>query len=355
MAKPLPAWKNRIVGYGEESPDQLLANPANFRTHPRNQQDTLSGILSEVGVVQNVIVNKRTGYVVDGHLRISLAMREHQPTVPVTYVDLSEAEESLILATLDPISAMATADRDKLDELLRDVSTSDAAVMQMLSDLAEQEGVTEFASDSPEQVVTKDDAFDIWWPSDNEWGIPSLDITAQADHVARPFTRWGSSSRKNAMPGTYHFYTDDYKFMALWDDPTPVPNSGCKAAVEPNISTGSQSPKAAALFSVYQKRWMSRFWQEYGVPVIVDLNVHPDFRDINLLGVPRGWRSYATRGSDGLDWIEGDCKAAEFLAGTTDLTFVVYGGPKALAETCQQRGWLFVPEDAQVQEGRWNG
>ncbi len=141
MPKDSATWQNRIVGYGEEPPDQLLANPLNFRTHPKNQQDTLSGVLSEVGIVQNVLVNKRTGYVIDGHLRISLAMREHQPTVPVTYVDLTESEEALILATLDPISAMATADRDKLDELLREVSTSDAAVMQMLSDLAADNGV----------------------------------------------------------------------------------------------------------------------------------------------------------------------------------------------------------------------
>lgn len=149
MAKqPTAAWRNRIVGYGEESPDQLLAHPLNFRTHPKNQQDTLAGVLSEVGVVQNVIVNKRTGFVVDGHLRISLAMREHQPTVPVTYVDLDPSEEALILATLDPISAMATADRDKLDELLRDVSTGDAAVMQMLSDLAEQNDLDFTAPDT---------------------------------------------------------------------------------------------------------------------------------------------------------------------------------------------------------------
>lgn len=159
MAKqPTAAWKNRIVGYGEESPDQLLANPLNFRTHPKNQQDTLAGVLSEVGVVQNVIVNKRTGFVVDGHLRISLAMREHQPTVPVTYVDLSEAEEALILATLDPIAAMATADRDKLDELLRDVSTGDAAVMQMLSDLAADNG-----------IVPEFDAMEHWQ------GMPALE------------------------------------------------------------------------------------------------------------------------------------------------------------------------------------
>jgi DNA modification methylase len=139
-------WANRITRYGEEAPDQLLAHPLNFRTHPKHQQDALSGVLTDVGVVQNIIVNERTGHVVDGHLRISLAMRQNQPTVPVTYVDLSESEEALVLATLDPISALAGADRDKLDELLRDVSTGDAAVMQMLSDLAEDAGVIGFGA-----------------------------------------------------------------------------------------------------------------------------------------------------------------------------------------------------------------
>lgn len=137
-------WQNRITRYGKEAPDQLLAHPLNFRTHPKHQQDALSGVLGDVGVVQNVIVNERTGHVVDGHLRITLAMRQNQPTIPVTYVDLSPEEEALILATLDPISALAGADRDKLDQLLRDVSTDDAAVMQMLSDLAEDAGVIGF-------------------------------------------------------------------------------------------------------------------------------------------------------------------------------------------------------------------
>src|SRR5690606_4570024 len=56
-------WQNRIVGSGEEAPDQLLANPANWRIHPQAQQDALAGVLSEVGWVQQVIVNQRTGVV----------------------------------------------------------------------------------------------------------------------------------------------------------------------------------------------------------------------------------------------------------------------------------------------------
>ncbi len=43
------AWRNRIVGTGEEAPDQLLANPGNWRVHPKTQQDALAGTLDEVG------------------------------------------------------------------------------------------------------------------------------------------------------------------------------------------------------------------------------------------------------------------------------------------------------------------
>jgi hypothetical protein len=142
MAKTAP-WQNRIIGEGEESPEQLLANPANWRGHPKHQQDTLTDVLSTVGWVQKVIINKRTNFCVDGHLRIALAITHNQPTIPVTYVDLDDAEEALILATFDPISAMAFTDAQKLDELLHDVQTDSAAVQQMLSELAEKSGVVD--------------------------------------------------------------------------------------------------------------------------------------------------------------------------------------------------------------------
>ncbi len=57
---PPAAWRNRIVGTGEEAPDQLLANPGNWRIHPRNQQNALAGALDTVGWVQQVMVNRRT-------------------------------------------------------------------------------------------------------------------------------------------------------------------------------------------------------------------------------------------------------------------------------------------------------
>jgi len=89
-------YQNRIIGHGEEVLDQILFNPLNWRIHPKAQQDALDGVLSEVGWVQDVIVNKRTGRLVDGHLRCQLAARKGDKTIPVTYVDLDEQEEALV-------------------------------------------------------------------------------------------------------------------------------------------------------------------------------------------------------------------------------------------------------------------
>lgn len=120
--KKVEAWASRITGHADIAPDQLLANPRNWRTHPRAQQEALKGALDQVGWVQQVLVNQRTGHLVDGHLRVQLALRHGAPTVPVTYVDLSEEEEGLVLASLDPISAMAGRDDEQLRQLLAEIT-----------------------------------------------------------------------------------------------------------------------------------------------------------------------------------------------------------------------------------------
>ena len=86
-------------------------------------------------------VNKRSGRIIDGHLRVTLAMRNDQPSIPVEYVDLDEHEEAEALATIDPLSAMAGTDRANLDVILQDVQTGNPDVQQMLADLAEEAGM----------------------------------------------------------------------------------------------------------------------------------------------------------------------------------------------------------------------
>jgi hypothetical protein len=81
---PVSTWRNRITGSGEEAPDQLLANPANWRIHPKSQQDALAGALDAVGwVTARVAIDatERTG----GHAapreslaRVRLLVPRHQ-------------------------------------------------------------------------------------------------------------------------------------------------------------------------------------------------------------------------------------------------------------------------------------
>lgn len=151
---PKPAgWRSRIVGAGEEPPQCLLANPRNWRTHPKAQQDALAGVLDEVGWVQDVIVNRRTGHIVDGHLRVSLAISREEPMVPVKYVDLSPDEEALVLATLDPLAGMAATAKDALEALLIDIGSPGGEALQgLLADIARVEGIAASQEDHPSLV-----------------------------------------------------------------------------------------------------------------------------------------------------------------------------------------------------------
>jgi DNA modification methylase len=110
-------------------------------------------VLGEVGWVNEILVNKQTGHVVNGHARIALAIERHEATVPVTYVDLSGDEERTVLATLDPLGAMATTDLAKLEELLAAATPSDERIASMLGDLAARHGLASLGLGDPDAVV----------------------------------------------------------------------------------------------------------------------------------------------------------------------------------------------------------
>ena len=137
MSTP-PRWTNRIVGHADVDPTTLTANDLNWRRHPKSQADALLGVINSVGLVQSVIVNRRSQRIVDGHLRVALAVEKREPTIPVVYVDLADDEERLILATLDPLAAMAETDADALRDLLASVTVEDEAVTRLVSFLARE-------------------------------------------------------------------------------------------------------------------------------------------------------------------------------------------------------------------------
>ena len=139
-------WQNRIIEHGTAPANQFLAHELNARRHPGHQRDALRGSLNEVGWVAPVIVSAKTGKLLDGHARIEEALSKNEHgLVPFVKVDVSENEERTILATFDPITGLATYEREALDALLREVDTGDAALQAMLSELAAKENIIDLS------------------------------------------------------------------------------------------------------------------------------------------------------------------------------------------------------------------
>ena len=350
-------WRNRIVEYRPDCPvGELMDNAKNWRIHPRAQEAGLAGVLGKIGKVDvlKAYISERYGGLTlfDGHLRKHIAPDE---TWPVVICDLTDEEADLVIATLDPLSAMAEADASQVEALLSGLSEQDATIKVLLDGLASKSGA-EVSTDAlldDEPQIGRQDVPDALFPSDNDWGIPTLNADLQATTVDLPVSLWGAMSRTARMRGTWLFYCDDYRFEALWKDPSPIVNSQCANAVEPNFTIGPQTPKAVALWQIYRKRWLARWWQSYGVRVFVDMNVDTTtFGDIMLLGVPTGWSAYATHGyTDRQEFTLMEYELACQWAGKDDILFLLYGGGKECKALAQSRGWVWVSEHMDIKQG----
>lgn len=133
--------KDRIVELRRVPASQLAPNPKNWRLHPIAQQNALRGLLSEIGISAAAIaVERPEGLVlIDGHLRSEIVGDE---TIPVLIVDLNDDEADKLLTTFDSVSSLATADPEKLEQLLGEISTRSDAVQAMLDKMASDNGIT---------------------------------------------------------------------------------------------------------------------------------------------------------------------------------------------------------------------
>ncbi len=132
--------RDRVIELRRVRSGDLQPNPANWRRHPERQRSALRGLLREIGYADALLAVERKGdlVLIDGHLRQSL---DPEQVVPVLVLDLSEAEADTLLATLDPLSAMARPDPESLAELLGRVEASSAAVASLLDSLARGAGL----------------------------------------------------------------------------------------------------------------------------------------------------------------------------------------------------------------------
>lgn len=144
--------RDRIIDFRRVKASELRPSPKNWRTHPQAQQDALRGILAEVGYVDALLARPLpdgTLELVDGHLR---AETTPEMEVPVLVCDLDDAEAAKVLATFDPLSAMAESNAVMLDSLLAGLDVDSESLRTMLADIAPP---IEIEFDSPPSEVSQ--------------------------------------------------------------------------------------------------------------------------------------------------------------------------------------------------------
>lgn len=326
-----PRWKNRIVGHAQIDPRKVVPNDMNWRQHPALQQRTMGSILDRIGWVNDLLVNRRTGKLLDGHLRLSLALERGESTVPVKYVDLSEEEELDVLLNHDLVGTLAQADAAMLRTLRDEVADAEHLTDELTaSEAQEAEELLETTTraletisrtvgkvhaystgkeNSSESLASTPDSlpgvFDLKETLDYEWGEHPFDIPAvlrdKCIACPEPISTWVSPDVPHAQssdPRAYALtvqgnnnvghartaqaldwsrtvlctHTDDEHLLPLWYEQkyyaAKILNRGIYACISPEISVGGNWPKAERIYNVFRNRWLARYWQECGIKII---------------------------------------------------------------------------------------
>jgi len=139
--------KNRIVELKTVKASELLSNPKNWRMHPKSQETALKGVLSEIGFTDAVLARETKDglMLIDGHLRKDVAP---DSDIPVLVLDVTAKEADKILATHDPLGAMADTNQDMLDDLLEGLKFKNKDAQELLLQLNSLEHYQEMADDA---------------------------------------------------------------------------------------------------------------------------------------------------------------------------------------------------------------
>jgi DNA modification methylase len=171
--------RDRIKELRRVRAKDLIPNPKNWRRHPKAQADALRGLLAEVGYADALLVRELSDgqlMLIDGHLR---AETTPDSEVPVLVLDVTAEEADKILLTLDPLAAMAEADRERIGRLLETVRTDNQAVEELLRSTA---GEQVWASIHPEDTFEPPAQFDKAGELQEKWKTKAAQLWQVSQH-----------------------------------------------------------------------------------------------------------------------------------------------------------------------------
>jgi DNA modification methylase len=225
--------RNRIVEFRTVLGKELIPNPRNYRVHSKPQRDALNAVLHEIGnaaALSAIELPDKRLMLLDGHLRATIMPDQE---VIVAILDVNEEEGNKLLLTFDPIGAMATADGQKLDELMATVRMEDPAILALLDDMRAQEGLLFqdlSALGDPESQIDKADELRCKYGTAHGqlWHVGPHKITCGDSGDAETIRRLWSGGQK---------------FRTIWCDPPYGVNYAAKNALLNRSDRGNRVQK----------------------------------------------------------------------------------------------------------------
>lgn len=310
-------------------PKTLTGNPSNWKKHPHRQRQAFAASHSVNGWAGALLWNEVTERLLDGHMRREEALKKGIKSVPVLIGRWSEEQERHILATLDPIGSMYETQASALSALTEGVSQqlealkgkANASIKDTLTKLnADIDGYAtdiesgeapsillerkrdrreydrhrslkdEKAENHEEGIYRTEMAEDPVFTSTNAFGLP--DIKADVLCPDPPTTVWDRSPETSGpdayycysagpstLPaagdrngGTLGFFTEDFRFETCWNDVSgftkKLRDFDFRGVLVPDFSTWGDWPLAVRIHQLYKSRYVARYWQEAGIPII---------------------------------------------------------------------------------------
>jgi hypothetical protein len=306
------SFPSLIVGHGEADLSEIMFNPDNWRAHPVVQREGMTEILEKIGIAQTIIVNKRTGRLVDGHMRVELMIEKGMTHGPVTYIDCDEDTERQLLLFFDRIGMYAEGDTEQIERLISESPARGEITAGLLAEMARDyetvggfnryeetfydesmKNVEDVGGELPGVAALKSRPT---FPSMLQYNIPPLlpdllgDIPENIETWGgpkvshdEPGKNWLYMWRKDTiaglpMPRTYvGFYVDDWLMEPFWSDHVrfigKLLNMGVMGVICPNFTVTEEQPEAENIWNTYRSRWVGRYLQEAGIPIVPDVDV----------------------------------------------------------------------------------
>tara|TARA_R110000868_G_scaffold169695_1_gene404767 strand:- start:699 stop:1856 length:1158 start_codon:yes stop_codon:yes gene_type:complete len=238
-------WRDRVVEMRRVPASELKANPKNWREHPPEQQRAMQGVLEEVGIAGALLARETPDglELIDGHLRTEM---NDATEWPVLILDVDENEADVLLASVDPIGALAKTNTDALKALLGQIETDNADLDSLLSELKESlpQDIMEGETD-PDDVPEGDQVEKRCKPGDL-WTLGRHRLLCGDSTSAEEVERLMGGETVDVL------FTDPPYGMDLDTDYTKLPETQCESVTYQKVKGDDQLFDAAPMLETFK-------------------------------------------------------------------------------------------------------